>query len=95
MFVPGGDTLLKIDATFSFGEFVDEATGAKGPYPFRTLCMLIALLAQVLVSLIAHWLFTKRVLPLGADVCGSFAYNEITGERIFKHFYTSGKKGCE
>ena len=27
MFVPGGDTLLKIDATFSFGEFVDEASG--------------------------------------------------------------------
>ena len=73
IFLTGGDGLLEMPATISFGEIQDPSgSGETGPVPFRTIVMLIALISQVIISLLAHYLFTKEKMDLKFDFFGCF-----------------------
>ena len=39
--------------------------------------MLIAMFTHILVSLLAHFLFTKRIIDISFDVFGSFKVNHM------------------
>ena len=66
----GGDTLLKIPPTISFGEIhctsSPDCTDT-GPVPFRTIVMLLSLILHVLLSSITHHLFTNDKLDIKYD----------------------------
>ena len=72
----GGDVLLNIPATITFGSFPNsDPCGDPGPAPFRTIVMLISIALHVGISLSTDYLFTNGHLPLQHDFFHCF---EIT-----------------
>ena len=72
----GGDVLLNIPATITFGSFPNsDPCGDPGPAPFRTIVMLISIAIHVGISLSTDYLFTNGHLPLQHDFFHCF---EIT-----------------
>ncbi|EFX80893.1 hypothetical protein DAPPUDRAFT_22271, partial [Daphnia pulex] len=63
----GGEPLLGLPVVLEY-PFYDAELGQL--FPFRTLCMIIALLSHVLVSLLAHWIFRNTHLSAKWDVLG-------------------------
>ena len=73
MLFSGGDVLLKIPATISFGEIAAEDPDTDpGPYPFRTIVMLISIVVHLGLSGLTHVAFTRKMLPLKYDFFNSF-----------------------
>ena len=70
----GGDTLLKIPATISFGEIYGENEGEVGPVPFRTIVMLLSIVLMAGLSWATDYAFTKGGLSLEYDFLNCFKY---------------------
>lgn len=72
-FTAGGDVLLEIPATITFGSFANEDDPSKpGPAPFRTIVMLLSIAIHVGVSLSTEYFFTNGFLTLKNDFFGCF-----------------------
>ena len=49
-----------------------EASSGYQLFPFKTMSMLISLISTILASLIATFLFKKRILPYSLDIFDCF-----------------------
>ncbi len=65
----GGEPLLGLPVVLAY-PFYDPEYGQL--FPFRTLCMVIALLSHVIVSLLTTWLFREKYLPPSWDFLQCF-----------------------
>ena len=64
----GGDVLLEIPATITFGSFANAIDpSAPGPAPFRTIVMLISIAIHIGLSLSTDYIFTNGLLSLKYD----------------------------
>ncbi len=71
-FSSGGDDVLGIPPYVSFGELTNPDTGETGPVPFRTIVVCITIVIHLVLSTVAHLLFTRKILSLKLDVFGCF-----------------------
>ncbi|ELU02454.1 hypothetical protein CAPTEDRAFT_214938 [Capitella teleta] len=74
----GGEPLLNLPAAIEYWYF-DAETGYQC-FPFKTMSMLISLLAILLGSLIAKWLFKKGILSPKFDIARVFFLTESAYE---------------
>ncbi|ELU03853.1 hypothetical protein CAPTEDRAFT_131610 [Capitella teleta] len=74
----GGEPLLNLPAAIEYWYF-DAETGYQC-FPFKTMSMLISLLAILLGSLIAKWLFKKGILSPKFDIARAFFLTESAYE---------------
>ena len=70
----GGEPLLNLPAAIEY-PWYDASTGNQC-FPFKTLSMLISLVAILLGSLIAKWLFKRGILPPYLDTARAFFLSE-------------------
>lgn len=68
----GGDNSLDIPAVVKY-PWYDDASDTQ-LFPFRTLSMIISLVSLISVSYVTDFLFTRRILPLSADIYGCFSH---------------------
>lgn len=71
--------MLELTALLRY-PFYDEDLGQL--FPFRTLCMIIALLIHILMSLLARWLFIGGRLPATWDFLHCFDGSRTSSSSI-------------
>lgn len=79
-----GETTLGLKPTISFGTITsatmnDDGIYPEGPVPFRTIVMLISLIAHVLVTSVTHHIFTVKKARLKFDILGCYTACPNTG----------------
>ncbi|KAK4017954.1 hypothetical protein OUZ56_000028 [Daphnia magna] len=65
----GGEPLLGLPVVLAY-PYYDPELGQL--FPFRTLCMIIALVSHMFVSLLASWMFKNNYVPMKWDVLHCF-----------------------
>ncbi|XP_032776647.2 high-affinity choline transporter 1 [Daphnia magna] len=65
----GGEPLLGLPVVLAY-PYYDPELGQL--FPFRTLCMIIALVSHMFVSLLASWMFKNNYVPVKWDVLHCF-----------------------
>lgn len=65
----GGEPLLGLPVVLAY-PYYDPELGQL--FPFRTLCMTIALVSHIVVSLLASWIFENNYLSIKWDVLHCF-----------------------
>lgn len=81
---------MSLDPLIKYPWYDDEAELQL--FPFKTLSMLISLISTILASLIATFLFKKRILPYSLDIFDCFREKYDVSKFQMGHYAeTNGK----
>ncbi len=86
-----GEPLLNLPPLIKY-PWYDEASGYQ-LLPFKTISMLISLVATILASLIATFLFKKRILPYSLDICDCFQEKYNVSKFNMNNYNSDGNTG--